>query len=81
MGKEFIEGLITVGMAVVGVAIIATLVSNNANTAGVLTAGGNALGNAIRAATAPVTGSAGNTGAFFNPASWTGGAPIDTVRI
>ena len=76
MGKEAIEGLITVATAIVGVAIIATLVSRNANTAGVLTAGGAALGNAITAATGPVTGQSG-----ISSIGWTGGAPqmLDSV--
>ena len=81
MGREAIDGLISVAIAIVGVAIIATLVSNNANTAGVLTAGGNALGSAIRSATAPVSGASGanTTAAYFNPTTWTGGSPIDTI--
>jgi hypothetical protein len=83
MGKEAIEGLITVATAIVGVAIIATLVSNNAQTSNVLKAGGSALGTAIQAATAPVTGAVGasNTGSLLSPASWTGGAPVDTIAV
>lgn len=73
MGKEAIEGIITVATAVVGVAIIAVLVSRNANTAGVLQAGGGALGAAITAATGPVTASTTSTLAY----GWTGGAPLD----
>jgi hypothetical protein len=84
MGKEAIEGLITVATAIVGVAIIATLVSNNANTSGVLTAGGTALGTAIQAATAPVsaaTTSSGLGSSLLSPASWTGGSPTDSVLV
>lgn len=72
MGNQAVEGLITVATAIVGVAIVATLVSKNANTSGVLTAAGGAFGSAVTAATAPVTGSAGN---LFQTAGWTGGAP------
>jgi hypothetical protein len=82
MGREAIEGLITVATAIVGVAIIATLVSQNAQTGQVLTAGGQALGTAIRAATSPVTASGANVGASgfrLSPGSWTGGAPMDTI--
>jgi hypothetical protein len=71
MGKEAIEGIITVSTAIVGVAIIAVLVSRNANTAGVLTAGGNALGQALTAATGPVTATTTSS------IGWTGGAPLD----
>lgn len=76
MGKEAIEGIITVATAIVGVAIIATLVSKNAQTANVLGAGGKALATSIQAATGPVTGSSG-----IASIGWTGGSPImgDTV--
>lgn len=77
MGREAIEGIITVATAVVGVAIIATLVSKNANTANVLTAGGKALGGAIAAATGPVTGNTGYSGSI----GWTGAAPVDTIAV
>lgn len=51
-----IETLTTIGGAIVGVAILAVLVSRNANTAGVLGAAGSAFSNALSAATGPVTG-------------------------
>lgn len=67
MGKETIEGVVSVALAVVGLGIIATLVSRNANTAGILTASGQALASGLRAAELPVTQTVG----------WTGSAPID----
>jgi PRD1 phage membrane DNA delivery len=66
MGKETIEGLVTVAVAIVGVAMIAVLVSKNANTANVLTSGGQALATGISAATGPITS-----------VGWTGGQPLD----
>lgn len=66
MGKETIEGLMTVALAIVGVAMVAVLVSKNANTSGVLAASGGALATGITAAIAPVTS-----------VGWTGGAPVD----
>lgn len=42
--------------AVVGVAILAVLVSQKSNTAGVLAAFGSAFSNSLSAATGPVTG-------------------------
>lgn len=66
MGKEAIEGLMTVALAIVGVATIAVLVSKNAQTSRILTASGNALATGIGAAVAPVTS-----------VGWTGGAPFD----
>lgn len=62
MGEQAISGLITVATAIIGVAIIATLVSRNAQTANILGAAGSALSRGISAATAPVTGASGFTG-------------------
>lgn len=59
MGDSLITSVVTVLTAIVGVAIIATLVSKNANTAGVLTAGGSAFSNALGTALSPVTGGGG----------------------
>ena len=54
------ESLVTIGVAIVGVATLAVLVSRNANTAGVIKAGGGAFSDALRAAVSPVAG--GGTG-------------------
>lgn len=72
MGKEAIESIVTVCVAIVGVGMIAVLVSKNANTAGVLTAGGQALATGLAAAEAPVTGASAAT-----TFGWTGGSPVD----
>lgn len=56
------EKLVTIAVAITGVATLAVLVSRNANTAGVLKAGGSAFAEALRAATGPVSGG----GASFN---------------
>lgn len=65
MGKDAIEGLITVATMIVTVAIVAVLVSKNSQTGDVLSAGGTALANALRAAMSPTgvaqTAAAGNT--------------------
>lgn len=55
MSDNLITSVVTVLMAIVGVAIIAVLVSRNANTTGVISAGGNSFANALGAATAPIT--------------------------
>lgn len=55
--SEFGTGLIAVISAIIGVAIIAVLVSKNSNTDKVLTAGGNAFSGIIGAAVNPVSGS------------------------
>jgi hypothetical protein len=62
------EGLISIGGAVIGLAIIAVLVSQRANTANVITAGGNAFSRVIASAVSPVTGNAQNTG--YSGVSW-----------
>jgi hypothetical protein len=46
--------------AIIGLAIVAVLVSQNAQTGNVLTSGGTALSSVIQAAVSPVTG--GSTG-------------------
>lgn len=48
--------IVTIATAIVGVAILAVLVSNKSNTSGVLTAFGQAFSNMLSAATGPVTG-------------------------
>lgn len=64
MGDHLITSLLTVATAIVGVAIIAVLVSNRANTSGVITSAGQAFANDLLAAVSPVTGAQGtiNTG-------------------
>jgi hypothetical protein len=57
MSNELITGTVTVLLAIVGVAIIAVLVSNNANTSGVIGAGSSAFSSSLGAALSPVTGS------------------------
>lgn len=80
MGDHLIGGLITVATAIVGVAIIAVLVSNRAQTGNVITSAGQAFANDISAAVAPVTGAMAtiNTGqSGFGFGGFSGqGAPI-----
>jgi hypothetical protein len=56
MSEQLITSTVTVLTAIVGIALIAVLVSKNANTSGVIGAGGNAFAQALEAATGPVTG-------------------------
>jgi hypothetical protein len=48
MGKD--SGIVAVALAIVGVALAATLVVNGTNTAKVVTSTGSAFGNSITAA-------------------------------
>lgn len=59
MSDHAVTAIISIITAIIGVSVIAVLVSNQAQTGSVLTAGGNALGTVLKAATAPVSGSSG----------------------
>jgi hypothetical protein len=75
MSEQLITSVVTVLTAIVGVAIIAVLVSKNANTAGVIQAGGSAFGGALGVALSPVTGGGGFSGGAGLPAfgqGWSG---------
>lgn len=56
MNDHTITAIVSVLVAITGLAIIAVIVSQNSNTTGVFTAGGGAVSNALCAALAPVTG-------------------------
>lgn len=49
------EGLVTIAGSVVGLAVIATLVSQHANTANVIGASGQAFSGILGTAVSPVT--------------------------
>lgn len=70
MHEQLITSVVTVLMALIGVAIIAVLVSNNANTTGVIGAGSSAFNSGLSTALSPVTQS-GNM--FGNLITMTGG--------
>ena len=55
LGKAFSE-IAVIASAIVGLAIVAVLVSGNAQTANVIKAAGSAFSGAIGAAVSPVTG-------------------------
>lgn len=65
--KNVIGGIVTIATAIVGIAILAVLVSRNANTAGVIGAAGKAFSSSIGAAVAPVTGGVFSGGGFQPP--------------
>lgn len=62
MGEQLFTSLVSIATAIVGVAIIAVLVSRNSNTAGVLNAAGSAFGYDLGVAVSPVTGSSFGSG-------------------
>jgi hypothetical protein len=59
MNDQLFTSIVSILTAVVGVAILATIVSKNAKTADVLTAGGSAFSDILGTALSPVTGSNG----------------------
>ncbi len=61
---SFLGPMVTIATAIIGVAILAVLVSRNSQTPQVLQAAGSAFSGALRTALSPVSG------------GFTGGAPI-----
>ncbi len=56
MNKDLFEPVVTIFAGIIGIAIVAVLVSQKSNTAGVFAAAGGAFSNAVSAAVSPVTG-------------------------
>jgi hypothetical protein len=56
MGREMFEPIVTIAAGIIGIALVAVLVSQRANTAGVFASLGGAFSNAVSAAVSPVTG-------------------------
>ena len=54
--NTFFEALVTIATAIVGLAVVAVLVSKKAQTPQVIQSAGSAFGNALAVAEAPVTG-------------------------
>lgn len=54
--NAFGEGLVTIILAVITVALVSVLVSKKANTSGVLQAGFSGIANSLGVAESPVTG-------------------------
>ncbi len=66
--NELVNGAVTVAIAIVGVALLAVLVSKNANTVGVIGASAQGFSNSLLAAEAPVLsgGAFGGIGSLGN---------------
>jgi hypothetical protein len=58
------EKLVTIAVAITGVATLALLVSKRANTAGVIGAAGKAFSSSLGVALSPVTGGGNNLSGF-----------------
>lgn len=59
MGSKLIDAIVSIGTAVIGIAIIAVLVSKSAQTGSVISSAGTAFEGILKAATSPITGSGG----------------------
>ena len=77
MSDNFINAMVAVVTSIVGLAIIAVLISRNANTAGVITSAGGALSTDIATAVSPVTGSGSGFGLSV-PMVTGGGALVES---
>lgn len=53
--KNGLEGVLTIAVAIVGVATLATIVGKNSKTADVIKAAGGAFAGVIKAAVSPVS--------------------------
>jgi hypothetical protein len=58
------ESVVTIAVAIIGLATLAVLVSRNANTSGVISAAGNAFSKSLGVAISPVSGGGSS---FGNP--------------
>lgn len=81
--NELWSGVVTIASAIVGVAILAVIVSKNSNTSGVISSAGQALSTDIGAAVSPVTGGSLGLGGFGNVlggTSLSGGASSTIIQ-
>ena len=62
MGNNFMGQLVVVLTGIIGVALVAVIVSKNAQTPAVINSAGNALSNFLGVAVSPVTGATGSAG-------------------
>lgn len=67
------EMVVTIATAIIGVALLALIVSKQSNTTGVLQAAGSAFSNALGVAVSPVTGSKMNINTSYPSSSGFGG--------
>lgn len=58
------ESVVTIAVAIIGLATLAVIVSKNANTSGVIKAAGNVFNSSLGTAISPVTGGGGYGSSF-----------------
>lgn len=62
MGNQIIAGIVTVLTAIIGIAILAVIVSKNAQTPQVISSAAKGFSSAIQAAVSPLSGGGGFAG-------------------
>lgn len=67
MGERLIESLVTVAVALIGVATLAVIVSKQANTTSVISSAGKAFAQDLGTAVSPITGNNGLALSGINP--------------
>jgi hypothetical protein len=72
MGEKAIGALVGIVAGVIGITILAVIVSNQSNTSNVLTAGGNAFSSILKAAVSPISGGGLGSGLLGNTSSGLG---------
>lgn len=65
--NDVVSGVITVITGIIGVAILAVILSQKAQTVGVISAAGKAFAGSLQAATNPYSGGGGLLNASFSP--------------
>jgi hypothetical protein len=70
MNDSLMTGVVSIALGILGVATLAVIFSQNANTSNVIQAGGSALANNIIAAVSPISGGSAPTGNFSYPSSF-----------
>ncbi len=66
MTDNLMTGVVSVALAIIGVATLAVILSKNSQTSSVIQAGSSALANNILAATGPITNAGGFGGGQVN---------------
>lgn len=64
MGNQLLNSVVTVAVAIIGVAIVAVLVSRNANTSQVISSASQGFSGALSTALSPVSSGGTNFGGF-----------------
>jgi hypothetical protein len=71
MSDQIISSIVTIAVAIIAIAGLAVVVSRQAQTTQVLSAGGSAFANTLGVALSPVTGGSSSTPFNFNAGAGT----------